>query len=848
MQRRSLHLPTLVALGLLIVGTPASFAQTDFNNPGIYEPITSFLEGRDVRVPNTDQSIDGVQQSAVDGEFSILDARFTESLLGHPITRVSSPNEDMRLALQDIATAALGGDQSGMTTGANELLSILHGTTEGRIYDGFSMLNYNRWKNPDIGPEHFPQDAVPAEYKMKVARDTGKTFISPFDNEERKIWEVDINFLYYDGQIDSDTFLVKFPMNEAEGFHHPEDVLHVNYRVYSLEEEDFSPTLVMLDRRKTLRTVNFPFKGFDVVWIAFFPGEVLDVTVKMPPLRMLRGVYTWGWREHPPRIQFMQPVYEIIDKREATFGQTVWDPQSESFVIRNREELTVDTIAPEAPEMKMLEVAEAILGGMDTTTIVKWLTEANKGPLGTWIEWSDLVLNQTQLPPEAKQLLADEGLGEGEFGDYNMVTVFMNNEMYGDGPFLNEIKLWDQGETFLVKLHNFDRHTHYFRNVDFGARLNNDILRCCGGGETSFEIMNFKPSYGAPKVAEMQWRAGWGFRPHYDVIQQQGVFSRGQDRAKVTPYLSGDSRIATGYQYSKEARGGDFRFNPPPFVILEADNPSENLLREIDGSPGLLIGQRTEGYGTATICADDPHPGFCTKDIQDYNVNGSKNWPPPPLQGQGLCGDRPEPCELRWPPFLRNPCQDDPECGDIIPPTSAWRPFLWLSPNNGTIWNDPNDHSKGHWADFTMGHGAPIFAGGSLNATVELPRASGQVFYQFDALFHDNSVFSPHPVFAGFGDPDEVDSVTGVKARLRGDVLRVRGQVGVFATGQYADWVLVHRGAAGGSGCNGEVFAAAPVDPETGKFVLRQAGSGVAAGDDICVASTIGGFSAGKAK
>ena len=62
----------------------------------------------------------------------------------------------------------------------------------------------------------------------------------------------------------------------------------------------------------------------------------------------------------------------------------------------------------------------------------------------------------------------------------------------GEGPFLDEIKLWVQRESFRVKLVNLDKHTHYFRNVDFSARLHDDILRCCGGGQTSFEISPFE--------------------------------------------------------------------------------------------------------------------------------------------------------------------------------------------------------------------------------------------------------------------------------------------------------------------------------------------------------------------
>ena len=90
------------------------------------------------------------------------------------------------------------------------------------------------------------------------------------------------------------------------------DTVRVNYRVYSTVREDFSPTVVMLDRRLP-GSVQFPFKGFDSVWLPFSNGEVLEFTMALPPLRLQRGVYTWGWRVHPPRIQFLQPIFETIN-------------------------------------------------------------------------------------------------------------------------------------------------------------------------------------------------------------------------------------------------------------------------------------------------------------------------------------------------------------------------------------------------------------------------------------------------------------------------------------------------------------------------------------------------------
>jgi len=736
MNRTLACLSTLLIVGLVWTA-PALNAQVDPNSPGVLEPVLTAVENREVRIPHTDQA-DGDLLSTVVGDITYFDARDTTSLLGHPITEVKSPNDDMDDVLKDLASAAKDGDGNAMRAVAQELMDILMGTTQGKIYDGFSMLNFNRGA--------FMPDHVPGEYKMKRLRDTGLTETG-IDGQPRKIWEVDVGMMYYDGQIDSDTFLVVVPI-EAHDF----DTVRVNYRIFSTEREDFSPTVVMLDRRLP-GSVQFPFKGFDSVWVPFSSGEVVEFTMSLPPLRFQRGIYTWGWRVHPPRIQFIQPIFETVN---AHTGEVELDPQGFSFATRNREDLTLDTIGDAAPEKKMYQVAKAALDGASTETIEAWLTEPDQGPRGVWDDWADLAQNQRQLPPEAWDILAqEEGLEEGDFGPYRMITAYANNEMYGAGPNGSSIEGWDQGDRFQVKLINLDDHTHYFRNVDFGPRLHDDVRNCCGAGSHSFEIMNFKGTYGIPKVAEAQWRAGWGFRPHFNVIQQQNVFSRPEDQVALKPYTGGFGQTFFGYQWSEEARGGDFRFNPPRFIITDPGIEPPFPLKDADGEAGLVIGQKTDGTGTAQMCPNDPFPGFCTQDISAFNPNGALNWPPPPLQG--VNGLPEEPTELRFPPFLRNPAQGDPLAGDIIPPTPAWKPFWFINPNNGTLFIDPNDPSKGHWVDLTQAHGAPVFAGQTRTANIEGLRASAQVFYQFDDLFHDNDIFSPHPTFGAGGAAMDLD-------------------------------------------------------------------------------------------
>ncbi|MCH9651725.1 MAG: hypothetical protein K0U98_26090 [Deltaproteobacteria bacterium] len=838
----SFRLTGLIAFTFTSLALLAAFslpaAAVDNNNPGIMEPVSTAVQGREIRIPNTDQSVDGNEKSTIHGPIVYEQATETTSILGHTITRVSSPNDDMRLALADILAKAVDRDSDGMRAGARELRDILLGTTQGRIYDGFAMLNYNRGA--------YVHDHIAGEYKMKVATDTGETALNPYDPEggNAKIWEVDINMLYYDGQIDSDTYLLRFPFGVGVvGLPGQDDTVRVNYRIYSLVREDFSPTLAALDRRQALNSVQFPYKAFDSVWVAFEPGQVTNLTVEYPPAGQVRGVYTWGWREHPPRIQFLQPVYEIQNQNT---GEIELGPQGNSYATRNRENLTLDNIGDAAPEKKMFQLAQAVLLGASPQAIERWMTRRNRGPEGTWIEWADLVKNQTQLPGEAWEVLEAEGIARGGFGDYDMVSVFLNNEMYGDGPFLNEIRQWNQGDTFKIKLINLDNHTHYFRNVDFGPRLNDDIQNCCGGGETSFEVLNFKGTYGIPKVAEMQWRAGWGFRPHYDVIQQSEVFSRGQDRVKLKPFTGGEGGTFYGYQWSEAARQGDFRFNPPEFIIgFDAADPSSQRLKGADGDEGFVIGQFTEGFGVGQMCPNDP-AGFCSNDISAYNPNGALNRD---SDGDGIND------VLLFPPFLRNPAQGQEGAGDIIPPTGAWRPFLWTNPNNGTLYIDPDDPSQGYWADLTYAHGRPVTAGQAVSANIELPRSSGQVFYQFDDLFHDNSIFSPHPVAAstGSGSDNESDAVERLVA-FRDGPLKVRGTVSQLSFGEYANWITLYNGTAGEEGCTGTALTSGPVRQSDGFFLFRCGATGCSSplgqtlvssgvpGSTVCVQTNVGAF------
>ena len=656
------------------------------------DPVLSFTLGEEVRIPNSTPAYDG-EPLLHASDLVVTPMVGSESATGAEIESVHGPLQDLELDLAQLLVEALeaGDEPLGDVTSAEDAIAILTGETQGRMYDGFALLNYNRGA--------WAEGHIEDEYKMKPLTDTGERFISTIDGEEHKIWEVDIQMVWYGQNFDSDTFLIRVPY-EAHAY----DEFRVNWRIYSLIQEDLAPTTIMNDGFGRI------FQGLDSTFASIPAESVAELSVKYPSLKHFRGMYVWGWGAHPPRVQFLQPVVEINEVGDL-------HPTGESFAYRTRTDLTFDNIAPEAPEMKMHAVASAAVGGATGDEVLAMLTDPDSGPTGTFREWLDLASDLRVLPSEAWEVLeSEDGLSRGDYGEYDIVIAYMNNEIYGESPYSQfgsegvggVVKDWDQGGTMKVKVINFDRHVHYYRNVDFGAPVIKENVDAFGNGAFSFERFSPKPSYGVPKVAEMQWRTGWGYVPHMGILQQDGLFPRDIDKENLTPFLGqlGD----TWYGYVYEGASDYWRFNPPE-PIREGDRiAAGDPLREMDGSDGVLIGTDTEGFGVAHM----PEGVITTHRNQKKFA------------------------EVTFPGFLRNPSADG---GDIIPPTPVWEQFLSLNPETGTLFAPDGSY----WVDDTYLHGRPVPGGESITATVEGPRASGQLFYQFDPLFHDNMIFSYHP-------------------------------------------------------------------------------------------------------
>ena len=657
----------------------------------VVDPVLSAAMGREILVPNTLPALGGLPLLH-DGDLVKQPLKGAISVSGATIERVSDPLTDVELAvsrlLREAATA--GDSRLDRSPAAQDLVDIMTGQTRGRVYDGFALLNFNRGA--------FSQDHIPGEYKMKRLTDSGETVISSIDGAQHKVWEFTINMLWTGQNFDSDTFLIRIPA-EVD----PYDELRVNWRIYSLIHEDLAPTTIVNDGFGRI------YAGLDSTFATIPQGHLSTITLRYPSLKHFRGMYVWGWGVHPPRVNFLQPVWENPD------GSL--NPPGRSFATRNREDLQLEAIGAAAPEMKIFEVAREALSGTRTgREIVDMLIEPARGPSGVYGEWLNLAKDLRQLPPEAWQVVArEDGLQPGEFGPYDVIVAYANNEIYGTTPFANSfsegksgvMRDWEQGDTIRVKIVNLDNITHYYRNVDFGAQQITEIASAFGNGQFSFERFSPKPTFGVPKVAEMQWRTGWGFVPHLGIVGQPGLFPRAIDREQLTNFTGQLGAPHTGYLFRNVS--GYWRFNPPPPIRAGATLPAGDPLRDGAGADGVRMGLDTQGYGIAKM----PEGPITTH----------------PNQAQFP--------EVRFPGFLRNPGSG----GDIIPPTPVWAPFLALNPETGTL----KAPDGSWWVDQTYLHGTPIAPGQSIVAEIEAPRAGGQLFYQFDPLFHDNMIFSLHP-------------------------------------------------------------------------------------------------------
>jgi hypothetical protein len=700
--------PTLV---LLLAATLPAAQQPDPNDPGILDPVIETYLNLAWRLPSSHQVTFDSEQINIVGRVRKKKASQSTSMAGYPIQNTESPNRDLRNSLRDLSDAAAQQNAADMQASALALEAILMGTTQGSIYDGFAMLNFNRG--------NFTADQIPGEYKAKYLEHRG--LMAPgLDGKIRPVWEVDATLFYYDDEMDSDVYFLVAPPQA-----NPYDRLIINYSVYSTTTESFVPT-TLLNNASPFSEGEVPSKGFDAVWIPLGGDELTELTVDHGTLENLRGIQLWGWRAKPHRSLFLQPVFESID----THTGSVKRDAHASVMMERMRNLNLDSISPAAPERKILTVIDAVKSGAAAADVLAMLEQTTVQPYGTTDTWSHVLASKDRFPVEVLRLLAQEGIYPGQpginrLGPYHAILVYANHEIYSTsldleghdpatGAFL-PLPSDAQGQELLIKVFNLDQTTHYLQTFDYGPALFDDIATCknAPAGSHSLEIFVDQPLQGAPKMAEMHWRVGWGLHKGLGVLQQYDVYSRPQDQIGLTDFTDQMGNLLEGWQYPPVLRGADFRVNPPQSWL---GNRALNGLSE-NGQAGLVIGTTTPGYGGARVPQGD---------LSAYH--------PDHLLNRDTDGDQILDA-LIFPNWLRNPGIG----GDLIPTTPEWKPFLYLNPNNGTPWIDPGDPAQGWWVDRTFVFGQPLPEQSAQTISVIRTRAVGQALWHADGMYRENA-------------------------------------------------------------------------------------------------------------
>lgn len=686
------------------------------NSPGILDPVVEHYLQAGIRLPGSDQVLPPSELVNILGGTRRRPAPGATSAAGAAITQngTESPNRDLKIALKEIDDASALGQMTRARAWAQEALGILHGTTQGRLYDGFPMLNLDRgaWR----------ADLVPGEYLTKRAYDSGRRAAGP-GGRPVTVWTVKVNLLFYDEEVDGDTLFLLIPP-EAK----PLDLLVVQWRVYASEGDNFVPTNYLNDYAPFGEGL-LPSKGYDVTWVTVGGKEVVDVAVNHGTIGNLRGLQGWRWRPVRPSAHFVQPVFE---RRDPLSGQVRRDARGAAMMELRRGQ-GLDAIGDAAPETKVRQVAEAVLAGASAAAVQAMLNDPQTPPYGVWGDWAELLKSKNVLPPETWQALAQEGITPGmadPFGPYDVVLAWANHELYAvaddptildplTGQFIPQPED-QQGARIAVKVFNHDAAEHFLQVADYGAALHDDIGTCSNapGGSHSLEIFNEKPVYGAPKIHELMWRAGYGLRRGLGYLEPYDLFPRPADRGGLTAFQDPDGFSRLGWTWPADLRGADFIVQVPPAWLGTASGLSES------GVPnGVRIGATTPGFGTARMPAGDLS-GFHPDGLVNVDTDGDH-----------------VPDALIFPDWMRNP---DPAGGDLIPTTPDFEPFLWLSPENGTPWLNPADHAQGPWAARTMAFGQPVPAAASQTLTLVRPRYTGQGLWYTDGLWRDQAITATH--------------------------------------------------------------------------------------------------------
>jgi hypothetical protein len=419
------------------------FAESD---PFKHPPGTNFLptvytnmfDGFGKEMPNTLPSTPDNQYNLHDGEpvISNIDPRSpTDDLLdAFELAKSLIPRKNERSAERQsskrkkIATQAPAAKDEEIKKQIQRGLDILEGNpVPDRVYGGLPVLHY---KAPEKCKRVLPiRDA------------TGKVIGG----------NVNIHQVWYDIHIESDTaFLDVTEVKDVPW------TITYTVDVLNRAHDDFSPFVMYWDDPALGQPgMPLPHIGMDQSFSNMEDGTRTVFKIKMAPGKYYNLTYTWGWRNHPPRVQVTENACKrmnnktLVEWEEEVFGKN----PSASETTKLAAIAKIGDLAPEKKMWSALRVAREAAQVKDYDTVRGKLDVALK----SYRDWR----NRTQLPA-------------GVVPDPNadITLLYVNNTIYAEiigGGFVDFPKWSLRGTTLKITLLNGDYFEHGYQNVDFGG-------------------------------------------------------------------------------------------------------------------------------------------------------------------------------------------------------------------------------------------------------------------------------------------------------------------------------------------------------------------------------------------
>jgi hypothetical protein len=317
---------------------------------------------------------------------------------------------------------------------AERALDILEGNSiPDRIYSGISVLHYK-------GPEKV----------AKVDKDTKN---------------VDIHQIWYGSHIEADAAFIDVSEVKEEPFTitYTVDVLHRG-------EDDFAPMVMYFDDPALSMPgmPPMPHTSMDTTFFPMLDGKRYIFKMKMPPGKYYNLSYTWGWREHPPRVQVTENAAKKLPN-EAGVPRTLvqWEQDvfgmAPSASVENKL-AAISKIGELAPEKRMWQAARKAAGYADDTSTLPGAPPSDveiralmDEALAAFDDWG----HRTRLPR-----------GVQPDPDADATLFYANNTIYGQmkGGGIAELSKWRlRGTNVKITLLNGDHFLHSYLSPDFGG-------------------------------------------------------------------------------------------------------------------------------------------------------------------------------------------------------------------------------------------------------------------------------------------------------------------------------------------------------------------------------------------